>query len=132
MLPRVLPSLRRTYPDLRLYLREDQTERLAERLKTGDLDALLLAMPVNEPSFQVDPLFDESFVVALPAGHRLAAGNQVTELDLTGEHVLLLEEGHCFREQAWPSATIRARANESAKASPPRRWTRYGKWSPAG
>jgi len=48
LLPRVLPSLRRTYPDLRLYLREDQTERLAERLKTGDLDALLLAMPVEE------------------------------------------------------------------------------------
>jgi LysR family hydrogen peroxide-inducible transcriptional activator len=100
LLPRVLPSLRRTYPDLRLYLREDQTERLAGRLKSGDLDALLLAMPVNEPSFEVEILFDESFVVALPAGHPLAARNQVTESDLSGEHVLLLEEGHCFREQA--------------------------------
>jgi len=55
---------------------------------------------VNESSFEAESLFDESFVVALPAGHPLAARNQVTESDLTGEHVLLLEDGHCFREQA--------------------------------
>jgi LysR family hydrogen peroxide-inducible transcriptional activator len=120
LLPRVLPSLRRTYPDLRLYLREDQTERLAERLKSGDLDALLLAMPVNEPSFEVEPLFDESFVVALPAGHPLAARNQVTESDLGGEHVLLLEEGHCFREQALAvcnNTRLRDRERESFAAT---------------
>jgi len=112
----VLPSLRCTYPDLRLYLREDQTERLAERLKTGDLDALLLAMPVNEPSFEIEPLYDESFVVALPAGHRLAACNQVTDSDLTDEHVLLLEEGHCFREQAL-AVCQHARAHERERES---------------
>ena len=100
LLPRVLPALRCTYPDLRLYLREDQTERLVERLKTGDLDAVLLAMPVNEPSFNAEPLFDEPFVVAIPAGHRLAARNQVSEADLMDEHLLLLEEGHCFRDHA--------------------------------
>jgi LysR family hydrogen peroxide-inducible transcriptional activator len=100
LLPKVLPSLRRTYPELRLYLREDQTERLVERLKSGDLDTLLLAMPVSEPSFEAEPLFDENFVVAVPAGHRLAARNQVSESDLRDEQVLLLEEGHCFRDQA--------------------------------
>ncbi|WP_158043784.1 LysR substrate-binding domain-containing protein [Skermanella pratensis] len=100
LLPRVLPSLRRTYPDLRLYLREDQTGRLVERLKSGDLDTLMLAMPVAEASFETEALFDENFVVALPAGHRLAARNQVSESDLADEQVLLLEDGHCFRDQA--------------------------------
>ncbi|UEM04400.1 LysR family transcriptional regulator [Skermanella rosea] len=118
LLPRVLPSLRRTYPDLRLYLREDQTGRLVERLKGGDLDTLMLAMPVAEPSFEAEPLFDETFVVALPAGHRLAARNQVSESDLADEQVLLLEDGHCFRDQALAvCGDARARDRESFAAT---------------
>lgn len=100
LLPRVLPSLRKAYPDLRLYLREDQTGRLYERLKAGELDMLLLALPVEEPGFDSEALYDEAFVVALPAGHPLATRAELREEDLAGEHLLLLEDGHCFREQA--------------------------------
>lgn len=99
-LPRVLPVLRRDHPDLKLYLREDLTGRLVEVLKSGALDVLLLALPVDEPGFAHTPLFDEPFQVALPAGHPLAARQIVSESELAGEPLLLLEEGHCFRDQA--------------------------------
>jgi len=99
-LPRVLPALRRDHPDLKLYLREDLTGRLVELLRGGTLDALLLALPTEEPGFDCAALFDEPFRVALPSGHPLTARNALNERDLSGEELLLLEEGHCFREQA--------------------------------
>jgi LysR family hydrogen peroxide-inducible transcriptional activator len=100
LLPRVLPALRETHPELRLYLREEQTERLVDRLKAGNVDVLLLALPLDEPSLDCVAVYDEPFVVALPAGHRLAAAERLTERDLAGERLLLLEEGHCLRDQA--------------------------------
>jgi LysR family transcriptional regulator, hydrogen peroxide-inducible genes activator len=100
LLPRVLPSLREAYPELRLYLREDLTGRLIERLRAGELDVLLLALPLEEPGFDCEAIYDEAFVVALPAGHPLAARKELQERDLAGEHLLLLEDGHCFRDQA--------------------------------
>lgn len=100
LLPRTLPAVRTAYPDLQLFLREDQTERLLERLRLGQLDLLLLALPVNEAEFDSLPLFDESFVLAAPLGHRLASNPELPESALAGEGVLLLEEGHCLRDQA--------------------------------
>lgn len=100
LLPRVLPALRAAYPGLRLYLREDQTARLYERLRSGELDVLLLALPLEEPGFDCEAVYDEAFVVALPPGHPLAARRELHERDLAGERLLLLEDGHCFREQA--------------------------------
>lgn len=99
-LPRILPLLRRDHPDLKLYLREDLTGRLIEILRSGGLDALLLALPVEDPGFAGVPLFDEPFLVALPAGHPLTARTALSERDLAGLPLLLLEEGHCFRDQA--------------------------------
>lgn len=99
-LPRVLPDLRRDHPDLKLFLREDLTGRLLDSLKAGALDAVLLALPVDEPGLEHAAVFDEPFAVALPAGHPLAARPALTERDLSGERLLLLEEGHCFRDQA--------------------------------
>ncbi|HYH38629.1 MAG TPA: hydrogen peroxide-inducible genes activator [Azospirillum sp.] len=99
-LPRVLPALRRDHPDLRLFLREDLTGRLLDSLKAGALDSVLLALPVDEPGLEHAAVFDEPFAVALPAGHPLAARPALTERDLSGERLLLLEEGHCFRDQA--------------------------------
>ncbi|WP_431860637.1 LysR substrate-binding domain-containing protein [Azospirillum sp.] len=99
-LPRVLPDLRRDHPDLKLFLREDLTGRLLDSLKAGALDAVLLALPVDEPGLEHAAVFDEPFAVALPAGHPLAARPVLTERDLGGERLLLLEEGHCFRDQA--------------------------------
>lgn len=99
-LPRVLPLLRRDHPDLRLYLREDQTARLLDALRAGTQDALLLALPVDEAGLDHAALFDEPFAVALPAGHPLTARPALGERDLDGERLLLLEEGHCLRDQA--------------------------------
>ncbi|ACI97877.1 LysR substrate-binding domain-containing protein [Rhodospirillum centenum] len=100
LLPGVLPGLRRDYPDLRLYLREDLTERLLDRLRAGDLDAAVLALPVAEPGLETVDLFEEPFLVALPQNHPLSERTAVRQSDLSGEVLLLLEDGHCFRDQA--------------------------------
>jgi LysR family hydrogen peroxide-inducible transcriptional activator len=100
LVPHLLPVIRRTFPQLHLYLREDLTSNLLERLRQGRLDALLLALPVRGDGVEVMPLFCEAFVIALPAGHPLAAKRQIGEDELAGQNVLLLEEGHCMRDQA--------------------------------
>lgn len=100
LLPPVLPGLRAAYPELKLYLREDLTHRLLDRLRAGDLDAAILALPAPEAGLESQPLYDEPFLVALPPGHRLAARNALSEADLADQALLLLEDGHCFRDQA--------------------------------
>ncbi|WP_439547656.1 hydrogen peroxide-inducible genes activator [Falsiroseomonas sp.] len=105
LLPRLMPALRRAYPRLRLWLREDLTERLVQGLETGRLDLLLLALPVavaGAAAGQMEtlPLGEDAFSVALPAGHRLAAREVVPVEALAGERVLLLEDGHCLRDHA--------------------------------
>lgn len=100
LIPHLLPMLRERLPQLRLLLREDLTAHLLDRLRQGRLDALLLALPVRADDVEVLALFREPFVVALPEGHALAAKASINEAELAGEKVLLLEEGHCMREQA--------------------------------
>lgn len=100
LIPHLLPDIRDRFPELHLFLREDLTNHLLERLRQGRLDALLLALPVRGDDVEAMELFRETFVVALPSGHRLAAKRRVTEAELASENVLLLEEGHCMRDQA--------------------------------
>lgn len=100
LIPQLLPALRARYPKLRLLLREDLTANLLERLSAGTLDAALLALPVPGDGLAASELFREPFQVALPQGHALARKRRLQEEDLTGESVLLLEEGHCLRDQA--------------------------------
>ncbi len=100
LMPRLLPALRAAYPQLKLFLREDLTDNLLARLRAGELDVLLLALPLEETGLDTLPLFDDAFCVAMPVGHPLAAKNTLTEADLAGQDLLLLEEGHCFRDQA--------------------------------
>lgn len=100
LIPHLLPAIRSTFSDLHLFLREDLTSNLLERLRHGSLDALLLALPVRGEELEVMSLFREAFVIALPKGHALASQRFVRESALHGENVLLLEEGHCMREQA--------------------------------
>jgi LysR family transcriptional regulator, hydrogen peroxide-inducible genes activator len=100
LMPYLVPQLRATYPQLRLYIREDITERLLDLLRAGRLDALLLALPVPDDGLQVRELFREPFVLALPAGDPLTRKSQVRQADLLGAHILLLEDGHCLRDQA--------------------------------
>ncbi len=97
LLPRVLPAVRAAHPELELFLQEDHTERIVAMLADGRLDACLLALGVQgteRDGLTALPVFDEPFWLAAPSGHRLAAKPQVSEDDLSGEQVLLLEDGH--------------------------------------
>ena len=100
LVPYLLPTIRGLFPKLHLFLREDLTANLLERLRHGTLDALLLALPVPGEDLEMLGLFHEPFLVALPAGHALEKKRSLSEKDLLGQNVLLLEEGHCMREQA--------------------------------
>jgi LysR family transcriptional regulator, hydrogen peroxide-inducible genes activator len=100
LVPHLIPTIREAYPKLRLFLREDLTANLLERLRQGRLDALLLALPVHGDDLECVELFREPFVMALPAGHPLEENREIEEHELAGQNVLLLEEGHCMRDQA--------------------------------
>ena len=93
LLPRAMPRLREGFPKLQLYLREDQTARLLERLDSGELDAVLLALPYALGDLEVMDLGEDRFSIVQPAGHTPAAS-------IADENLLLLEDGHCLRDQA--------------------------------
>ncbi len=99
LLPRLMPALREHYPALKLYLREDQTERLLDQLDSGQLDVLLLAEPCNCGGAETFPLLRDEFLAALPAAHPLASRDNVPLAALSAENFLLLEEGNCLRDQ---------------------------------
>ncbi|MFN0247649.1 MAG: hydrogen peroxide-inducible genes activator [Kofleriaceae bacterium] len=98
-LPALLPSVRAKYPQLELILREEQTHRLLAQLDKGQLDAAFLALPVPG-DFTTAEIAHENFVLASQKGSQLAKRKRVTDRDLDGETVLLLEDGHCLRDQA--------------------------------
>ncbi len=100
--PYLLPELVRhnieRTPQMPLMLQENFTVRLLEMLRTGEIDCAILAEPFPDSGLAVAPLYDEPFMAAVPAGHRLAQGDAVTSAQLRGEHMLLLGTGHCFRD----------------------------------
>jgi len=114
LLPRVLPALRRAYPALKLYLREEQSVRLIDALGSGNLDLVLLAFPYPTDGFETCLLADDPFWVAFSTGHRYAGMERVLSKDLKGEELLLLEEGHCLRGHAL-SACRRTGENSAAE-----------------
>ena len=99
LLPRVLPLLQRRYPALRLDVRETQTDTLVAELIAGALDCLLLALPVEAGDVETIPLFDDRFLLAVPSAEPLPK-RRVTIEDVDQRRLLLLEEGHCLRDQA--------------------------------
>lgn len=100
LLPHVVQGLHTRFPALELLLVEEKTEVLLERLRGGRLDAALLALPVADETLEVTALFREDFVLAVPTDHPLATADEVTVDVLVGERLLLLEDGHCLRDQA--------------------------------
>jgi LysR family hydrogen peroxide-inducible transcriptional activator len=94
--------VRRRHPRLRLFLHEEQTARVLTGLAEAQLDLGLLALPVEDPALECFALGREPFLLAVPPGHRLAkrAGRRVGAEELRDETVLLLEDGHCLRDQA--------------------------------
>jgi len=100
LLPLVALKLRRALPRLELLLYEYQTAPMLERLHAGELDLGILALPVAAENLAVRELYREPFVLALPEAHALSQRARVHVQDLAGETLLLLEDGHCLREQA--------------------------------
>ncbi|HPU39280.1 MAG TPA: LysR substrate-binding domain-containing protein [Microthrixaceae bacterium] len=101
LLPHVVAHIRERFPRLELLLVEEKTEVVLQRLSDGALDAGILALPIHDDRLHVEPLFREDFLLAVPANHPLAALDEPVDPSvLAGEQVLLLEEGHCLRDQA--------------------------------
>jgi LysR family transcriptional regulator, hydrogen peroxide-inducible genes activator len=100
LLPQLMPALRGAFPRLKLWLREDTTARLVDRLAASRLDVLLLALPCDCGSAETLPLAQDEFLAAVSPGHPLAALEAIPVAALAAERLLLLEEGHCLREQA--------------------------------
>ena len=114
MLPAVLPKLRKAYPELRLFLIEDQTERIHQRLLKGTLDLLLLALPYDLRSIETMPLFKDRFYLAARKGSKRVDPMNYRFNSLDADSVLLLEDGHCLRDHALAACRIR----NTAKVSP--------------
>ena len=100
ILPRVLPRLQHTYPQLRLEVRETQTKTLLDELVAGELDTVMLAMPVDGADIETRRLFDDPFLLAVPAADPLRGNRRVAVADVEQRRLILLEEGHCLRDQA--------------------------------
>lgn len=99
LLPLIVPFLSKKFPKISFYLVEEQTALLIEKLKIGKLDAAFLAHPIIKASFSTSLLFEEEFLLVVPSTHPLATRNTIKQNDLDKQSVLLLEEGHCMREQ---------------------------------
>jgi LysR family hydrogen peroxide-inducible transcriptional activator len=100
VLPKILPVLQRRYPDLQIVLRETQTLVLLEELTRGALDVIMLALPANDAEIESIRLFDDPFLLAVPATDNRSERERVGVHDIDMERLLLLEEGHCLRDQA--------------------------------
>jgi LysR family hydrogen peroxide-inducible transcriptional activator len=103
LFPHLLPELRRAAPEMPLYIEENYTANLRQKLRHSDLDAIIIALPFEEPEVVTLPLYDEPFVVLLPADHPLTAKDQITAEEMSKEQLLLLGPGHCFRDQVLES-----------------------------
>ncbi|MFK7955233.1 MAG: LysR substrate-binding domain-containing protein [Lysobacterales bacterium] len=111
LLPHVIPQIHQKYPGLELLLVEEKSEVLMSQLRDGRLDAAILAQPVEADQLQCRQLFEEPFVLALPQGHPLDSKGALTIDSLKDHTVLLLEDGHCLRDQALEVCKLAA-ANE--------------------
>ena len=100
LLPHVVPRIRARFPHLELLLVEEKSDVLLSRLREGKLDAGLLALPVADDQLHTEFLFEEPFVLAVPESHPLAQRGSLTLAELSHQQLLLLEDGHCLREQA--------------------------------
>ena len=108
LLPRVLPKLRQQHPKLRLYLIEDQTQRIVQRLTDGDLDVLLLALPWEMRGIDTEILFNDRFCLATRKGTTRVDPENYRFDRLAADSILLLEDGHCLRDHALAACRIRS------------------------
>jgi len=100
LLPHVVPAIRERFPQLELLLVEEKSDVLLTQLRNGQLDAALLALPLHDEQLHAEFLFEEPFVLAAPESHPLAAHATLGMGDLADQRLLLLQDGHCLRDQA--------------------------------
>ena len=100
LLPLIIPPLAKKYPKLSFLLLEEQTASLLEKITQGKLDAAILAAPIANKRLQTNILFEEEFYLATPAAHPLAKVKSIRQQHLQDQPILLLEDGHCMRDQS--------------------------------
>lgn len=100
LLPATLPALKARYPALKLFIREDLTPRLVAGLKAGQMDCAVIALPYDAPGIEHARIGDDEILAAAPVGHALAAPGAIQPGSLRAEDLILLEDGHCLRDQA--------------------------------
>lgn len=108
LLPARLPGLKADYPGLRLFIREDLTPKLVAALKSGHLDAAVIALPYNASGIDHARIGDDEILAAAPVGHALAGAGPIPPGSLKAEDLILLEDGHCLRDQALAAFDIEA------------------------
>lgn len=99
LFPKFIPNLQKIAPDMPLYVEESYTATLRDRLRKGELDAIIISLPFTEADVVTQSLYEEPFLVLMPEGHPLAEKDAIDPADLNDYSVLLLGEGHCFRDQ---------------------------------
>ncbi len=110
LMPRLIPLLHKRTPRMPLLIRENDTVRLGELLKTGELDLIVLSLPFVEPGIATQPVYDEPFRVLMPATHAWTKKARIPAKDLCRDNLLLLSSGNCFRDQVLQSCAGVARA----------------------
>lgn len=106
LLPKILKQIRQRYGENKLYIREDLSPNLLDMLGKGELDVLLFALPYDTGSFHAHPLFDDELVLCLPKDHTLSSKQKVLISDLKKQDILLLEDGHCLRDQSLKACNL--------------------------
>ena len=109
LLPRILPALQKQYPELRLELRETQTRQLVDDVKSGTLDAAMLALPLGEPDIDTLSLFEDLFLLAVPSDDPRPPDGRIKASEIDQSRLILLEDGHCLRDQALAFCATAAR-----------------------
>lgn len=116
LMPLILMPLKTEHPQLKLVLSEEMTDILLGRLHNHEIDAALLATPVDEPDLDVIPLFDEPFWLAHPREHPFYNKDEITQADLDNTELLLLSEGHCLAKQAMAVCHLKERKQQGEMA----------------
>lgn len=98
--PKVVAKISKEFPQLKLLLIEEKTEELLRKLQSGEIDAAFIAMPVLNDALGFKKIFEEDFLLAVPKNHTLAKQKKIHAKDLKGQSLMLLEDGHCLRNQA--------------------------------
>jgi LysR family hydrogen peroxide-inducible transcriptional activator len=118
LLPHIMPVIAKALPKLELYLIEEQTHNLLDKLKKGRIDAAILSPPLVDKELVVNHLFAEEFLLAVPPHHEWASRKHINQEALSGKNLLLLDDGHCLRDQALEICqAVKARENHSFRAT---------------